>query len=301
MDVRHSVSHIWMSHVAYVDEPTALQHTATQTMGWLRLVGSLKLQVSLAKETYKTDYILQKRPVILRSLLIVATPYCEWLPFSSTWAERLYTYIIICMCMIYVYVYIYVYVLYNNMYVYHFCICVYVCIYICIHIRSYVHAHVSICMCIISVYVYMYVYIYVYIYVHMYTHMCLYVCVSFLYMCVYLYIHMYTYTFICTHTYVNLTPAHVQWNLRTTLRECRAQIHILYIYIYVYIYIYIHIHIHICIYTYVYMYICIKPFVSTLQLHVRRQIWGPRFEGGKHRTYVRFSYIDFQPLFRREG
>ena len=32
--------------------------------GWRRLVGSLKLQVSCAKETYKRDDILQKRPVI---------------------------------------------------------------------------------------------------------------------------------------------------------------------------------------------------------------------------------------------
>jgi len=30
-------------------------------MGWLRLVGSLKLQVSFAKEPYKRDDILQKR------------------------------------------------------------------------------------------------------------------------------------------------------------------------------------------------------------------------------------------------
>ena len=44
-------------------------------MGWLRLVGSLKLQVSSAKEPYKTDDILQKRPIILRSLLTAATPY----------------------------------------------------------------------------------------------------------------------------------------------------------------------------------------------------------------------------------
>jgi len=44
-------------------------------MGWLRLVGSLKLQVSFAKEAYKRDDILQKRPIILRRLLIVATPY----------------------------------------------------------------------------------------------------------------------------------------------------------------------------------------------------------------------------------
>jgi len=34
-------------------------------MGWLRLVGFLKLQASFAKEPYKTDYILQKRPIIL--------------------------------------------------------------------------------------------------------------------------------------------------------------------------------------------------------------------------------------------
>jgi len=40
-----------------------------------RLLDSLKLLVSFAKEPYKRDDILQKRPVILRSLLIVATPY----------------------------------------------------------------------------------------------------------------------------------------------------------------------------------------------------------------------------------
>jgi len=45
------------------------------TMGWLRFVGSLKLKVSFAKEPYRRDDILQKRPIILRSLLIVATPY----------------------------------------------------------------------------------------------------------------------------------------------------------------------------------------------------------------------------------
>jgi len=44
-------------------------------MGWLRLVGSFKLQFSFAKEPYKRDYLLQKRPIILRSLLIVATSH----------------------------------------------------------------------------------------------------------------------------------------------------------------------------------------------------------------------------------
>jgi len=48
-------------------------------MGWLRLVGSFKLQVSFAKKLYERDDILQKRPIILRSLLIVATPYQDYL------------------------------------------------------------------------------------------------------------------------------------------------------------------------------------------------------------------------------
>jgi len=49
--------------------------TPCQHMGWLRLVDSLQLQVSFAKEPYKRDDILQKRPMNLRSLLIVATSY----------------------------------------------------------------------------------------------------------------------------------------------------------------------------------------------------------------------------------
>jgi len=48
-------------------------------MGWLRLVGSFKLQVSFAKEPCKRDNTLQKRPRILRSLLTVATPYATHL------------------------------------------------------------------------------------------------------------------------------------------------------------------------------------------------------------------------------
>ena len=39
-------------------------------MGWLRLLGSLTLWVSFAKEPCHRDYILQKRPMILRSLLM---------------------------------------------------------------------------------------------------------------------------------------------------------------------------------------------------------------------------------------
>jgi len=34
-----------------------------------------KSEVSFAKQPYKRDYVLQMRPVILRSLLIKATPW----------------------------------------------------------------------------------------------------------------------------------------------------------------------------------------------------------------------------------
>jgi len=44
-------------------------------MGWPRLVGPLKLQVSFATEPYNRDYILQERTIILNSLPIVATSY----------------------------------------------------------------------------------------------------------------------------------------------------------------------------------------------------------------------------------
>jgi len=44
-------------------------------MGWLQLVGSIKLQVSFAKEPYKRDYILHKRLEVLPILLTVATPF----------------------------------------------------------------------------------------------------------------------------------------------------------------------------------------------------------------------------------
>ena len=47
----------------------------TIPMGWLRLVGSLKSQVSFAEYRLFYRALLQKRPMILRSLPIVATPY----------------------------------------------------------------------------------------------------------------------------------------------------------------------------------------------------------------------------------
>ena len=43
-------------------------------MGWLRWVGSFKLQVSFAEHSLFYRALLQMRPVIWRSLLIVASP-----------------------------------------------------------------------------------------------------------------------------------------------------------------------------------------------------------------------------------
>jgi len=44
-------------------------------MGWLRLVGSIKLQVSFVEYCLFYRALLQKRPVILSILLTKATPY----------------------------------------------------------------------------------------------------------------------------------------------------------------------------------------------------------------------------------
>jgi len=45
------------------------------SMGWLPLVGSLKLYVSFAEYPLFYRALLQKRPIILRSLLFEATPF----------------------------------------------------------------------------------------------------------------------------------------------------------------------------------------------------------------------------------
>jgi len=73
---------------------------AYTNMGCLRLVGSKKLLVSFAKESYKRDDILQKRPVILSILLTVATPDLDSkTELKSSWFAShtfAYTHIHIC-------------------------------------------------------------------------------------------------------------------------------------------------------------------------------------------------------------
>ena len=63
-------------HVSTSSSPSAAVSSAVTivtSVGWLRLVGSLKSWVSFAKEPYKRDVYSLKRRVILRGLLIVAT------------------------------------------------------------------------------------------------------------------------------------------------------------------------------------------------------------------------------------
>ena len=75
--------HMWREHISYrthyvrhlVCSLCQIRSLDAWALGWLRLVGSLRLQVSFAKEPYRRDYILQKSPIFLRSLLLVATPY----------------------------------------------------------------------------------------------------------------------------------------------------------------------------------------------------------------------------------
>jgi len=69
----HVIWRMRVCHDPFVCAMTFLWRTDL-SMGWLRLVGSLKLQVFFAKETYKRDDTLQKKPMISRNLLIVATP-----------------------------------------------------------------------------------------------------------------------------------------------------------------------------------------------------------------------------------
>jgi len=95
-------------------------------MGWLRLVCSLKSQDSNAKEPNKRDYILQKRPIISRSLLIFATPYHVLCPCISLCPLPLYISLYqnhdpkrVCIYIyIYVYVHVYIYIfIYLHIYI----------------------------------------------------------------------------------------------------------------------------------------------------------------------------------------
>ena len=104
----------------------------------------LCLCISFANEPYKRDYILHKRPMILRSLLMVDTP--QGTDMSATIVElHLHIYKYIC---INTRKYIHVNTLHICrferkicMYIYILCLCIYICIYvyICMYIHTCTH------------------------------------------------------------------------------------------------------------------------------------------------------------------
>jgi len=62
-------------HLLYTQTARIQTIYCSLDMGWLRSVGSLKLQVSFADCSLFYRALLQKKPIIVRSLLIEATPY----------------------------------------------------------------------------------------------------------------------------------------------------------------------------------------------------------------------------------
>jgi len=190
-------------------------------MGWLQLEGSSKLQVSCAKEPYNRDDILQKRPIILRSLLIVATPYlqqqshgicictyiCMYIRISvymytcicPVARPSLYTYTYILVYKyIYIYKYLHIYILYIYMPNNGIPPLLYIIsqqsrgifqVYICTVIYLYVHMYICIQR---DEYMNMYLYMYIHNEVYMYMHIYIYVCIHILYTTILLvYVYMY--------------------------------------------------------------------------------------------------------------
>jgi len=76
-DMTHSYAWSWHVHAWDMTQ-----------MGWLRLVGSIKLLVSFAKEPYKRNDILQKRPIILSILLSEATTYREESAYNIVYSTQ---------------------------------------------------------------------------------------------------------------------------------------------------------------------------------------------------------------------
>ena len=168
-------------------------------MGCRRLVGSSKLQVSFAKEPCKREDTLQKRPIILSSLPIVASPYLE-LPFQPPFSrERLYHLIYlpaaspVCahICTSHEYHLHKSRTLSSKYHLLYLRGASPSCAYICISQHFY-YLNITTCVCVcicLFVYIYIYIYIYTHIYIYIYTH-------------IYIYIYIYIYRYIYIYIYI---------------------------------------------------------------------------------------------------
>jgi len=77
---------IWKNTYTYTYTHTS-QYTYIYTYMYTYISKRNGCACTRTKEPYKTDYILQKRPIILRSLLIVATP--QWRCYGVATISRL--------------------------------------------------------------------------------------------------------------------------------------------------------------------------------------------------------------------
>ena len=83
MHIEYNIQNDIQKRIQNIRKIHGIISSTTQYQMYIRRYGmatisrllQIKLQVSFAKEPYKRGYILQKRPTILKSLQIVATPY----------------------------------------------------------------------------------------------------------------------------------------------------------------------------------------------------------------------------------
>ena len=272
--------------------------------------------------------LLQKKPMITRSLLLVASPYAI-LCISIYESVRTYT------CT-YTRIIMYVYIrtilrtshcnpgsdlvkVYKHTYMY-----TYIYIYIRIHIFQHVHTFIYICIykhvqTFIHIYIYSYITrIHIYAYIHIYVHytqatsmvhvitqMCLrdlYI-YTYTYTCIDIYIYMYitlsllclpsSYIHIYTHIYIyRYTHTHIYYVV--------SPICPLVLYIYTHIYTYIDIYIHTCItscrlcfpssYTYIHTHIYIYRYIHTHIYDVIYICLQVSFIGLFHRSLSQVSF-----------
>jgi len=143
-------------------------------MGWLRFVGSFKLEFSFAEYSLLDRALLQKKLIILRSLLIVATlPHRWYMGRAETVSFVKMSYVTFmrkpCHTYAWIMAHMYIYDIYM----------------IDIHMYTYVHMYIS-----IHVYVHIYTCVCIYIHIHTYTYIyiCIHICT---YICTYIYIYIY--------------------------------------------------------------------------------------------------------------
>ena len=200
-------------------------------MGWLRLVGSFQSKVSFAEYSLFYRALLQKRPIIWRSLLIEATPYAfaPALLQEHVWHDTCHkshaplqqqcmsdmTHSCRECVMTHVHVWMQLCQVARrhascHMWCHVACAdasCLAVMSRICIALWQAALLDIGVPgRTNLDTNIYMYIYVYIYLYVYIYIYICIYIYVLFIYIYIYMYIyiHIYMYMYICTYIYVQI-------------------------------------------------------------------------------------------------